>query len=300
MIDSKNSCVLIKKSIDVSHIYKYLTNVKYIHSSYYDAKTDKTIVDDKVRKSTKCNIDNKELNTIIEKLLKHNGYLFVPVNLELIKYEPGDFFIRHTDYSLGRNDSTFLLCISSSKKGGETIVGLNLYKQDVGDLLVFDKKLEHEGCKVLNGTKIVLKGNCIRLTKPDFMVINVVHSKYYYIVDAGTICDIGLSYSVIWKNHKLKNPDVIGYLYNELYKSKDLVKHLIEPDGNSTLGLAMQIILLGAPIGSPSLQVEREQIEYRERGLEDTSFRERELMDSGFDSDRSESSDHDLGLSLFD
>src|SRR5581483_10265383 len=112
---------------------------------------------------------------IVEPLNRDFPYHFFLIrnDLEVIKYEKGDFFVRHQDHvNCGSNEFvnyTFLLNLRGCEKGGETLLYPDLEKeivfectgQEPGSLLIFPKEMDHAGKKVEAGTKLVLMGNLI-------------------------------------------------------------------------------------------------------------------------------------------
>lgn len=83
--------------------------------------------------------------------------------LRFYKYEPGQEFKKHKDGRYSRNESessfyTFMIYLNDDFKGGETIFenGISITPSK-GTCLVFLHDLEHEGAKVVSGTKYVLR-----------------------------------------------------------------------------------------------------------------------------------------------
>lgn len=304
---------IIKSGIDIKKLTEDFDKFDFVESTYYDSQKRKNIVNKEIRKSSKCAVNNQKLNQILTTLLEKHGYLFVPVGLELIRYNVNDFFVRHQDHSVGNNDSTFLLCIQSSIKGGETILDTTPIKQNIGDLLIFDKKISHEGYKVEEGTKIVLKGNCVKLDKKEFMVINVIKNNCYYIVDIDIIKKKKYSYKTIWKNHKQKNPESLCYLHNDFYRNKNDVEEIISKNsGPDYLSLGLQLWFLGRTLQSMNGKYLTRNIKKYDSDIESTSeCREdigpesesdydEQLKDVGSDCGESSESEKDYGFSLFD
>jgi hypothetical protein len=151
-------------------------------SYYYDASSSAYYLDSKKRCSQKCDVTEIEIKRILNTILYKHGYVFVSFHLQLIKYERGGFFVKHTDHSFGINDCTFLLCLHECVKGGETLLYTNediKVKQKKNDLLIFDKTLPHMGMLVLEGTKLILKGSAVKITEEPLFIVNANFHKYF-------------------------------------------------------------------------------------------------------------------------
>src|SRR5579872_1644727 len=199
---------------EINNLQKTFDNVKFEPSTYYNVKSKENVVDNKIRSSSKHNIKESSVYDLLNNKFKQINYLFVPIDLQLVKYTKGDFFAKHKDYSNGTNDSTFIICLKSATQGGETLIfakkpdsllsaEINIHdsdkkqknnkkqkvnkkqtkfgknrkyfgiKQQCGSLLLFDKKYYHSGQLISEGTKLIIKGNAVKIEKEPFIVIMI-------------------------------------------------------------------------------------------------------------------------------
>ena len=78
------------------------------------------------------------------------------------KYEQGQVFKKHRDQSYIRNETessyyTFMIYLNEDFKGGETTFNNLVIKPQKGTALVFFHDLEHEGTRINEGQKYVLR-----------------------------------------------------------------------------------------------------------------------------------------------
>jgi prolyl 4-hydroxylase len=92
-----------------------------------------------------------------------------PVNVEVYKYNPGDYIARHSDAAsvIGDESSVYTLVVylSDDFKGGET--HFNDFKMNVkppkGGAVIFSHEHHHEALLVEDGNKYILRSNCFVL-----------------------------------------------------------------------------------------------------------------------------------------
>lgn len=163
-------------------------NTKFEESQIFNTKSKQNEINNNIRLSEKYSIKDKQsfelvnnklipfLNDICDKdkiILQ-----LVEDDIEIIKYNKDGFFAPHTDFVNFISDQmkcyTVLVCLEGCEEGGET----KLHFSDVntktvsgtkttGQGLLFRYEIIHEGQKVINGTKIVLKLNIHAFKKYD-------------------------------------------------------------------------------------------------------------------------------------
>jgi Rps23 Pro-64 3,4-dihydroxylase Tpa1-like proline 4-hydroxylase len=89
-----------------------------------------------------------------------------PINVEVYKYNPGDYIARHSDAAsvIGEESSVFTLVVylSDDFKGGATHFndfGMNV-KPPKGGAVIFSHEHNHEALLVEDGNKYILRSNC--------------------------------------------------------------------------------------------------------------------------------------------
>lgn len=147
-------------------------------SLIFSKKTKTNVENTQIRSSKKCTITDPKMFELVDSTVisylqtlipKHSIHM-VENELEVIKYEKGDYFKLHHDFVNYVSDDmkcyALLVCLNGCDQGGQT----NLYLDDKrkiqveetktgGGGLLFRNELMHEGCLVEKGTKIVLKIN---------------------------------------------------------------------------------------------------------------------------------------------
>ncbi|MEM9363592.1 MAG: 2OG-Fe(II) oxygenase [Bacteroidota bacterium] len=127
-------------------------------------------INSKIRNNKRVLFESKELADEI--FLDLKGYLpekignssIVGLNelFRFYKYEPGQEFKKHKDQSFIRNETeasyfTFMIYLNDKFVGGETTFdGIKITPRK-GNCLIFLHDLEHEGSKLIEGTKYVLR-----------------------------------------------------------------------------------------------------------------------------------------------
>lgn len=110
---------------------------------------------------------NKKLAEIVLKDEQHNFVIKMhPINVEVYKYNPGDYIARHSDAPsvIGEETSVFTLVVylSDDFKGGETHFNdfaMNV-KPPKGGAVIFGHEHHHEALLVEEGHKYILRSNC--------------------------------------------------------------------------------------------------------------------------------------------
>lgn len=87
------------------------------------------------------------------------------------KYYPGQEFKPHQDGSFIRNihewsSFTFLIYLNDNLVGGETKFETSSIKPETGKAVIFRHELVHQGCKVIEGIKYVLRTDVMYQRKP--------------------------------------------------------------------------------------------------------------------------------------
>ena len=164
-----------------------LDQLDYEQSKVYETNTKKNIHEESIRKSKRKIItntnENKSLFENVGDLINQinnstdSSVIFdlIPNDLDVIKYDPNDFFKRHHDFVPIKTNLlkyySLLLCLDADCTGGETIVyhddTQTIFNQTVtnGKWVLFQNELDHEGSKVLTGYKIILKANVVAIPK---------------------------------------------------------------------------------------------------------------------------------------
>lgn len=163
-------------------ITSQLCKPNFSKSNVYHKESKQNVLDDSVRSSKTHKIYYRSSKTIfylVEKLIdqvnKTNNTLFslVPDDIDIIKYDKGDFFNRHDDYVPIKNKYikyyTLLFCIDANCVGGETSLFMDKgeikFTESItpGQWLLFKNEIEHSGNKIESGYKIILKANVINI-----------------------------------------------------------------------------------------------------------------------------------------
>jgi hypothetical protein len=220
-------------------------NEEIYKASHIYNRIDKTnYVDKHMRSSRKIEYRDHKIfdwieKNIVEKINENESieerhkYILIR-NVEVVKYESGDFFKKHQDYinfdSNQFKNYTFLLCINACQKGGETVLHID-GKEHVfdstckspGSILALKKDTIHEGREILEGNKVILKGNLIcfekNITKEELIIVNIVQSNgHYYILPV----DMLQKYD--------NNPYLLAYNFNKKINPKDNVYYYEEKE----------------------------------------------------------------------
>ena len=177
-------------------------------SKVFQVQDKHNVIDPNIRKSMKVKLKTQSQsssqpdiwstlnNLFVSKLNKHNPNLrfhLVKDEVEMIKYEKGDFFKAHQDFVHFNSNQiktyALIYCLNepnqdSNCEGGET----QLYLSDLekvkceqtktpNGLLVMRNELWHEGLEVLSGTKIILKLNLRASLTTDSLIRIVFESE---------------------------------------------------------------------------------------------------------------------------
>lgn len=152
-------------------------------SSLYNKISKETVVDQFIRKSFKFNVLDDELfayikiilsniflkvESKVESIASEYKYQIIFDELELLVYEPGGFFLPHTDFQKLKSNMfqsyTMLIGLNSDVVGGETVLSnnkneLKVFKEPItkGGVLIFRNDIEHSSNVVMSGVKNVLK-----------------------------------------------------------------------------------------------------------------------------------------------
>jgi hypothetical protein len=158
-----------------------LKNINFEESKIYDIKHKENIIDISHRSSKVHKIYYNQSQGIfksIEKLIdminekKQTLFTLIPNDIDIVKYETGDFFNRHSDFVPIKTKYlsyyTMLFCIDANCIGGETSLFLDGenridFSETVtpNEWLLFRNEIEHCGNQVISGHKIILKANIV-------------------------------------------------------------------------------------------------------------------------------------------
>ncbi len=156
-----------------------LKKIFFTDSKIYHIENKENITDFSQRSSKTykihCNESQsifKSVENLVEYINEKNNTLFtlIPNDIDIIKYNTGDFFNRHSDFVPIKmryvSYYTLLFCIDANCVGGETSLYLDKdttidFSETItpGQWLLFQNEIEHCGKKVLSGHKIILKAN---------------------------------------------------------------------------------------------------------------------------------------------
>jgi hypothetical protein len=103
----------------------------------------------------------------------------IPNDIDLIRYEEGDYFGRHSDFIPIQTSYftyyTLLICLDADCEGGQTILYVDNEPKSFdetinsGQWLLFRNDLDHEGQVVKSGHKFILKANLVcTILKPTY------------------------------------------------------------------------------------------------------------------------------------
>lgn len=153
---------------DVNEILKHSTEFK--DSLTVDSKT----ANHKIRKSKQLSISEETLPHIYKKIRERFNWYGKIEKLQVVKYEPGDFYNAHYDnccfkeckQDINKRIRTVIVYLTNDFDGGEThFPNLKMsFKPNVGDAIVFDtynllggcsEKALHQGLEVKNGVKYI-------------------------------------------------------------------------------------------------------------------------------------------------
>jgi hypothetical protein len=200
-------------------------NNSFKESHVYNRIKKENVVNKHLRSSEKIEYRDKEifnwiethivnpLNNLIVENNDDSHFILVRNDIEVVKYEPGDFFNKHQDYinfdSNEFKNYTFIMCLKACQEGGETILHIDDEAiefsgtaKEPGTMLLFQKDIIHEGRIVNNGSKYIMKGNllCFQKNKTNkLLIVNLLKSP-------------GKSYIIPYENLK-KAPKSVYYAY---------------------------------------------------------------------------------------
>lgn len=190
-------------------------------SHVFNRVTRTNVVNKHLRSSSKIEYRDEKLfdwlETHVVKTLntKINSFYFnlVRNDVEVVKYNEGDFFRKHQDYinfdSNEFRNYTFLMCLRACEQGGETILHENPTASG------------EEQQQVLSGQKILLKGNllCFRDTTPkDYIIIELAKANdepWVISVELLQCAAPTYSYMAFYHFEKQRKPENHTFLYRE-------------------------------------------------------------------------------------
>lgn len=196
-----------------STLYNSKENKRYIDTKIKSSKF-KTFKDSQFSKNSKLfdmlDLFINNLNLVSNKL----HFRLVRYEVNYIKYSPGDFFKKHTNYRTFKKintlkEYTMLMCINSNCEGGETVFHKNgnTYTSKATLIpyssIIFNKKITHEENIVTKGYKDILQLNLLCIPKKN---------KNLSLFTVGE--NINNSFTVDRYEHNSSNIDRSGYKYN--------------------------------------------------------------------------------------
>ncbi|XWV25225.1 hypothetical protein QJ856_gp0547 [Tupanvirus deep ocean] len=190
-LDCQN--VIHKEILDSIRCSVHFKNLDFSTSKLYHKNLKENVIDGSQRSSKTHKIfygDNtKIIFQSLEKLIEHINekkntlFSLVPNDIDIIKYETGDFFNKHNDFVPIKNKYityyTLLFCLDAKCEGGQTSIYL-----DESNFIDFDEtvtpdgwilfmnEIEHAGKKVESGHKIVLKANVVHINLSNVLFNN--------------------------------------------------------------------------------------------------------------------------------
>lgn len=185
---------------------------------------------------TKKYQDNNLFNWIEDNIIKNisnNGINYHLLNLETIKYKPGDNFEKHQDCTDFNSNEfinyTFLLNLISCEEGGEIILHFDDNKyifesNNLGSLLLFKRNIIYEDLDVIKGEKYILKGYLLGFNdnnnNQDVVIVTLKKSpNLQYILPAYKINNT--MYGAFYNFSKQQNPNQHVFYFNDEEISKD-------------------------------------------------------------------------------
>lgn len=217
-----------------------------VFNSSTDVKFKEASLNGKITPSYRNNYDLKITDENLHQKLWSCIYKYLPViyqNKNLIgydkykvyalKYEPGQFFKKHTDgYSFDKKGNKSLLTVqiylNDDFKGGETTFFENselssktfVYKPQKGGICIFDHKILHEGNVLIEGIKYCLRFNVIydimpiSLMMTDYMDINTYQNIRYKLMEPAVTISSNSNYNTIPGNYKEIKYDLLYDICN--------------------------------------------------------------------------------------
>jgi hypothetical protein len=179
----KNKNSIYKEIITGIKLVTELKNLQFDNSAIYHKESKQNIFDGKLRSSKTHKIyyhDNSKIifdcvDKLIEFINETQNTLFslVPNDIDILKYNEGDFFKKHSDFIPVKNKYinyyTLLFCLDADCVGGETSLFVNdeeiKFTETITPLqwMLIKNEIEHSSNEIKSGHKIVLKANVIRV-----------------------------------------------------------------------------------------------------------------------------------------
>ncbi|AYV83636.1 MAG: prolyl 4-hydroxylase alpha subunit [Hyperionvirus sp.] len=227
--------LLNSDDLDQLHTILSLDDHKYKQARIFDHRIAQNVVDKSIRNANRITYRDPQLfnflNQIVVKRINDTEedcyYLLINNNVDVIKYNVGDFFKKHQDFiyydSNAFKDYTFILSLEKCAIGGETLLYSDDDKYDSvklakGDVLLFKKHVIHEGKEIIDGQKIILSGNLICFPKypdeeSDFVIVNV--SDKTFIIPVNTLKNTDSLYYRFYMFEKKQTPEATIFVYKE-------------------------------------------------------------------------------------
>ena len=245
----------------------------YKESHVYNRVSKKNVTDRHLRSSEKIEYRDEKLfdwvdTHIVGRLAQpdmDHRFLLVRNDVEVVRYNEGDFFGKHQDYvnfeSAEFKNYTLLLCLSPCDEGGETVLDLGAgsvttttTSQNPGGVLLFRKETVHEGLPVKRGQKMILKANLMCFVRPleteEYVVVEVTRGGIYVIPVSAFTRYPGTLYEGFYKFQKASDPSRSVFHYRETQLDEVAFRFYYERlmgiDTRSSLTTAMDYI--GLPV----------------------------------------------------
>jgi len=171
LLDPYRDPVVHRNVLDIDDVNKILKNSTEFKDSL---TTGKKTPSPNVRKSKQVTISEETLPDVYKKIRDRFNWYGKIEKLQVVKYEPGDFYKSHYDnccfreckQNINKRIRTVIVYLTNDFEGGETqFENLNMsFKPNVGDAVVFDTynlfgrcstRALHQGLEVKNGVKYI-------------------------------------------------------------------------------------------------------------------------------------------------
>lgn len=190
------SCDIEKNIItEIKNIISLDNNTFFDETSLvYNTQTKENELNGEIRKSKRKSIKDKEILNNLKVLLENKISILKNKNLkfdiitdevDVIKYENGDFFERHTDFDKMISNVmkyySLIIYLQKPIKGGHFCYYIKNKKYfAINNVILFRNNLDHESSLVEDGEKIILKINvkCSPIIEEDDYTIEIITNKY--------------------------------------------------------------------------------------------------------------------------
>lgn len=213
----------------------------FIKSQVYNVSEEKNEYNDDIRLSKKISINDPKIFDIFETLIiskinnsEDTNFILSRDEIDIIKYDKGDYFKKHQDFVKFNSNIiksyAFILCLKGNNHEGFTKLFLSdneivdMYQTCTpGSALLFRNEIFHEGTKLDESIKIILKLNILGIKKKinitnynDLLKIKFKEEDSYYVIPLASLEKIPKSYLYAQYHFEKKNEITINdYSYKE-------------------------------------------------------------------------------------